>query len=129
MGGTTPIPPQYWTALTTNTTTITNSTTPSMSGHPFHHPPILARTPPIEIPLVQILPNITQARVIKKMIALLFTQSYNIYRNCHNHNENTTEHNLDTVFGLDMKMTVQTPPNHPPQKLNGEHQGPQINIY
>ena len=41
----------------------------------------------------------------------------------------TTQHNLNTVVGLDMKMTVQTPPHHPPQKLNGEHQGPQINIY
>ena len=32
----------------------------------------------------------------------------------------TTQHNLNTVFGLDMKMTVQTLPHPPtpPQKLN-----------
>ena len=28
---------------------------------------------------------------------------------CHNPNENTTQHNLNTVVGLDMKMTVQPP--------------------
>ena len=31
---------------------------------------------------------------------------------CHNPNDNTTQQNLNTVVGLDTKMTVQTPP-HP----------------
>ena len=31
---------------------------------------------------------------------------------CHNPNDNTMQHNLNTVVGLDMKMTVQTPPHH-----------------
>ena len=34
--------------------------------------------------------------------------------NCHNPNDNTTQpqHNLNIVDGLDMKITVQTPPSH-----------------
>ena len=32
---------------------------------------------------------------------------------CYNPHENTTQHNLNTVVGLDMKMTLQTPPHHP----------------
>ena len=43
----------------------------------------------------------------------------------------TTQHNLNTVVGLDTKMTVQTQPLHhptPPQKFNGSLQKPQINI-
>ena len=33
---------------------------------------------------------------------------------CHNHNNNITKHNLNTVDGLDMKIIVQTPsPLHP----------------
>ena len=31
----------------------------------------------------------------------------------HNPNDNTTQHNLNTVVGLGMKMTVQNPPHHP----------------
>ena len=37
-----------------------------------------------------------------------------------------TQENLNTVVGLDMKMTVQAPP---PQKLNKGLKEPQINIY
>ena len=48
---------------------------------------------------------------------------------CHNPNDNTTQHNLNTVVGLDMKMTVQTPPTTPPQKLKGGPQETQANIY
>ena len=41
----------------------------------------------------------------------------------------TTQHNLNTVVGLDMKMTMQTPPpSTPPQKLNGSFQELQINV-
>ena len=36
----------------------------------------------------------------------------------HNPNDNTTQHNLNIVVGLDTKMTVQAPPPHPPHKLN-----------
>ena len=36
------------------------------------------------------------------------------------------QHNLNTVVGLDMKMTIHP---HPPHKLNGSLQEPQINIY
>ena len=49
---------------------------------------------------------------------------------CHNPNDNTTQHNLNIVVGLGMKMTVQTPPHATlPQKLNCSSQEPQINIY
>ena len=55
---------------------------------------------------------------------------------CHNPNPNNrtqTQHNLNTVLGLDMKMTVQTPPttHHPtpPQKLKGGRQETRANIY
>ena len=49
---------------------------------------------------------------------------------CHNPNDNTAQHNLNTVVGLDMKLTVQTPPTHPTQhKLNGSLQEPRINTY
>ena len=41
---------------------------------------------------------------------------------CQNPNDNITQHNLNTVVGLDTKMTVQTPPypttTNPPHKLN-----------
>ena len=48
---------------------------------------------------------------------------------CRNPLDNTTQpqQNLNTVVGLDMKMTVQTTPPHPPhqpQKLNGGLQEP-----
>ena len=36
------------------------------------------------------------------------------------------QHNLNTVVGLDTKMTLHTTP---PQKLNGSLREPQINIY
>ena len=53
-----------------------------------------------------------------------------ILASCHP-NDNATQHNLNTVVGLDMKMTVQTTPTQPtpPQKLYGSLQEPQINIY
>ena len=38
------------------------------------------------------------------------------------------QHNLNTVVGLDMKMTLQTTPTHP-RKPNGCLQEPQNNIY
>ena len=47
---------------------------------------------------------------------------------CHTPNDNTTQHNLNTVVGLDMKMTVQTPPTTPPQKLKGDPQETQAII-
>ena len=51
----------------------------------------------------------------------LIKQIYeNGYIYCHNPNNNT-------AVGLDVKMTVQTPP--PPHKLNGRLREPQINIY
>ena len=52
-----------------------------------------------------------------------------IAENYHNPNDKATQ--PQTVVGLDMKMTVQSPPppSSPPQKLNGEHHGPHINIY
>ena len=35
--------------------------------------------------------------------------------NCHNSNDNTTQHNLNTVVGLDTKMTLHTThPSTPP---------------
>ena len=40
-----------------------------------------------------------------------------------------TQHNLNTVVGLDTKMTVHTPPHPPPQKLNIRLWKPQMNIY
>ena len=43
----------------------------------------------------------------------------------HNPNKNTTQHNLNTLVGLDTKMILQTPPH----KLNGSVQETQINIY
>ena len=47
--------------------------------------------------------------------------------------QHNQQHNLNTVVGLDMKMTVQTPPPptppHPPQKLKGGLQEPRISIY
>ena len=41
-------------------------------------------------------------------------------KNCHNPNDDTTHHNLNTVVWLDTKMTVQTPPNNPtpPHRTN-----------
>ena len=42
------------------------------------------------------------------------------------------QNNLNTEVGLDMKITVQSPPHHhptPPQKLNSSLQEPRINIY
>ena len=50
---------------------------------------------------------------------------------CHNPNDNTTQHNLNTAVVLDMKITVHTtlpPTNPPPQKLNISLYEPQINI-
>ena len=45
-----------------------------------------------------------------------------------------SQHNLNIVVGLDMKMTVHTTPHHPTppehtQKLNGRLQEYQINIH
>ena len=52
---------------------------------------------------------------------------------CHNPNEHTTQpqHNLNTVVGLDTKMTLYTtpPPTISPQKLNCSLQKPQITNY
>ena len=48
--------------------------------------------------------------------------------NCHNPNDNTMQHNLKTVVGLDMKMTEQTPPP-PPHKLNSSLHKPKNNIH
>ena len=52
---------------------------------------------------------------------------------CHNPNDNTTQQNLNTVVGLNQKMTVQAPPPQPlpppPQKFNGSIQVPKNNTY
>ena len=45
---------------------------------------------------------------------------------CHNPNDNTTQHNLNTIVGFDMKITVQTPPPH---KLNSSLHEPQSSIH
>ena len=43
-------------------------------------------------------------------------EEFGVEKYCHNPNDNTTQHNLNTVVELDMKMTVQTPP--PPHHKN-----------
>ena len=42
--------------------------------------------------------------------------------------QNPSNNNLNTEVGLGTKITVHTPP-HPPQKLYGSLQEPEINIY
>ena len=41
----------------------------------------------------------------------------------------TTQHNLNTVVGFDIKMTVQTPPHHPTTQTQHELHKPQNDIH
>ena len=49
--------------------------------------------------------------------------------NCHNPNDNTVQHNLNTVVRLDTKMTVHFPPPTQPHKLKISLHEPQINTH
>ena len=55
----------------------------------------------------------TQVQVVKLGVDFVFPFLATVFRTfCHNPKDNTTQQNLNTVVGLDTKMTVQTPP-HP----------------
>ena len=55
----------------------------------------------------------TQVQVVKLRVDFVFPLLVTVFRTfCQNHKDNTTQQNLNTVVGLDTKMTVQTPP-HP----------------
>ena len=73
----------------------------------------------------------------KGKMCMIMGKNGHLVLSCHNpnSNDNTMQHNLNTVVGLDMKMTVQNrPPHHyhptiPPHKLISSIHDPQINIY
>ena len=56
----------------------------------------------------------TQVQVVKLRVDFVFPLLVTVFKTfCHNPKDNITQQNLNTVVGLDTKMTVQTPP-HPP---------------
>ena len=57
----------------------------------------------------------TQVQVVKLRVDFVFPLLVTVFKTfCHNLKDNITQQNLNTVVGLDTKMTVQTPPPPPP---------------
>ena len=49
----------------------------------------------------------TQVQVVKLGVDFVFPLLVTVFRTfCHNPKDNTTQQNLNTVFGLDLKMTL-----------------------
>ena len=57
------------------------------------------------MPLVHTIPT----SIISVYPLVVYTGNVFITSNCHNPNNNTTQHNLNTVVGLDMKIQTYPP--------------------
>ena len=64
----------------------------------------------------------TQVQVVKLRVDFVFPLLVTVFKTfCHNPKDNITQQNLNTVVGLDTKMTVQTPPYPPHHTTHTQH--------